>query len=118
MFECSTCTEEFWDGDDCHDHMDYKGHWIECETCNQHMNAIQHWAPTFECETCTNLLQSTRRQQPHEREGSLAPDRSMRDMSDEIPIGAGYRRGQVYVSRTCSLYTSCMTMGGSGEDSR
>lgn len=68
MFECNTCTQEFWYQDECDDHMDDERHWIECETCNrtfrtqpacnQHMNAINHWAPSFECETCTSTFSS------------------------------------------------------------
>jgi hypothetical protein len=68
MYECETCTETFWDQDDCHDHMNDYDHWPECETCtktfrtqracNQHMNATDHWAPRFECETCTHEFRS------------------------------------------------------------
>ncbi|KAJ5564347.1 hypothetical protein N7513_000589 [Penicillium frequentans] len=63
MYECATCTDTFYYGDDCDEHMDHYGHWIECDTCNsrfrsqrschQHMNALGHHAPQFECETCT-----------------------------------------------------------------
>lgn len=62
MYECATCTDTFYYGEDCDEHMDDYDHWAECDTCNnlfrsqrscdQHMNALGHRAPQFECETC------------------------------------------------------------------
>lgn len=62
MFECASCDYEFYNEQDCDNHMEDYDHWAECETCDrqfrseraaeQHMDALDHWA-LYKCETCT-----------------------------------------------------------------
>ncbi|KAH0594367.1 hypothetical protein MHUMG1_07716 [Metarhizium humberi] len=67
MYECDTCTREFYSARSCEQHMNDTGHWgprYECDTCTsefrsvhavqQHMNALSHWAPRFPCDTCSS----------------------------------------------------------------
>ncbi|KAJ5655950.1 hypothetical protein N7507_007900 [Penicillium longicatenatum] len=75
MYECATCTDDFYYREDCDEHMDEYHHWIECDTCNsvfrsqracdQHMNALDHHAPQFECETCTRRFGSQKAVNQH-----------------------------------------------------
>ncbi|KAI7204270.1 hypothetical protein KC343_g7695 [Hortaea werneckii] len=65
MFECE-CEDEFYYYNDYAYHMDYYGHWPECETCDktfrthqaceQHMQVKLHWNPRFKCEECTTVF--------------------------------------------------------------
>lgn len=66
MYECETCSREFYTARSCSQHMNDTRHWApryNCETCtsqfrsvnaaNQHMNALRHWKPNIPCETCS-----------------------------------------------------------------
>lgn len=75
MFECGECGDRYWDRSDFYEHMNYEGHWLECETCErvfatehqrcQHMNAVDHWKPRIPCETCDSVFFSERAVENH-----------------------------------------------------
>ncbi|GAO15865.1 hypothetical protein UVI_02051540 [Ustilaginoidea virens] len=71
MYECETCTREFYTSRSCSQHMNDTGHWAaryDCDTCSkvflsrraadQHMDATDHWAPQHPCETCSLVFRS------------------------------------------------------------
>ncbi|KAJ5949262.1 hypothetical protein N7454_000846, partial [Penicillium verhagenii] len=63
IYECPSCSDEFYYRDELDAHCHMFDHFAECETCTrtflsrkscvQHMNQLGHHQPQFECDTCT-----------------------------------------------------------------
>ncbi|KAH8124057.1 hypothetical protein LI328DRAFT_168832 [Trichoderma asperelloides] len=69
MYECETCTKEFYSARSCEQHMNGTGHFgprYGCGTCTrQHMDSLNHWAPRFPCEICSIKFHTERAAEQH-----------------------------------------------------